>query len=71
MAKNTKYLVTGGDHVSRFSSYQDAIWFARECSRMDSPLAVPGFMTEVRMPDGLIAQFSDGKATPEFAHLDA
>jgi hypothetical protein len=48
--------------IAKFSSRQDAIDFARAQSRR-------GF-TEVHAPDGIIGQFQDGRATPEFEHLD-
>jgi len=71
MAKRTKFAVwMGDDHVARFSSYSDAIWFAREVSRLDSPRFAGG-TSEVSDRTGLIAQFDDGAATPEFSHLDA
>jgi hypothetical protein len=51
-----------GNRIARFSDYDDAIRFARQESYHAS--------TEVSEPSGLIAQFSMGRASPEFAHLD-
>ena len=69
MSKRTKYLVTAGDHTARFSTYSDAIFFAREASRWDGPVGSTN-LVEVRDASGLIAQFSDAKFTPEFEHLN-
>lgn len=69
--KRTKYIVyLRGEHIARFSDYSHAITFARFMSRNDWGIyGGPGFV-EVSAPDGIIAQFRDGGATPEFAHLD-
>lgn len=48
--------------VAKFSDRDDAIDFARAKSR--------GGFTEVHAPDGIVGQFENGKATPEFEHLD-
>lgn len=45
--------------TARFSSYEDAIIFARN-----------QFSSEVTDKTGVIAQFKMGKATEEFQHLD-
>ncbi|MBO0715710.1 MAG: hypothetical protein J2P55_00035 [Rhizobiales bacterium] len=67
----TKYGVTwcnaiGKDQHARFSDRSTALRFARAESNGPQTTYV-----EVRDNTGLIAQFSRGKATPEFAHLDA
>ena len=62
--KRCKYVVRysslGEDHVARFSDYFAALAFAREHGRS----------SEMADATGLLAQFSGGKLTPEFAHLE-
>jgi hypothetical protein len=59
--KRLRYLIRyGDDRAARFSSFDDAIEFARHCSGS----------TEVSDFTGLVAQFADGKPTPEFQHLE-
>jgi hypothetical protein len=62
--KRCKYLVRysslGEDHMARFSDYFAALAFARE----------HGKSSEMADASGLLAQFSGGKLTPEFAHVD-
>lgn len=62
MSKRTKYKVdtTNGD-IARFSNYNQAMWFARSIS-----LHLPQFHIEVSALDGLVGQFKNGVATPEF-----
>jgi hypothetical protein len=63
--KRTRYIVhLPGDEIARFSNVHDALAYGRMISREQ------GAMIEVGAPDGLIGQFNDGDATPEFAHLD-
>lgn len=57
--KRTKYVVyMPSGHIARFSDVLAALDYGRQ------------YNAEVSAPDGLIGQFKDGKATPEFAHLD-
>lgn len=60
---HTPYTVSYGRNVAKFSNYADAMSFAR---MMSAEVDV-----DVRDKTGLIGQFYDGMATPEFAHLDA
>ncbi len=63
--KRCKYYIRlAKNNVARFSDADTALRFGREESR-DGCGPV-----EVIAPDGLIGQFRDGKATPEFSHLD-
>jgi hypothetical protein len=65
MAKRAKYVVhLDSGHIARFSYHTDALDYGRLRSHVDG-------ITEVSAPDGLIGQFENGRATPEFAHLDA
>lgn len=78
--KRAKYLVYGmpNGEIARFSNSEHALQFARQMSK----IVVGGYWdnsgkhnqsyntVEVGAPDGLIAQFCAGAATPEFAHLD-
>lgn len=48
------------DETARFSDYFAALAFARE----------HGASSELANATGLLAQFSGGKLTPEFAHVD-
>lgn len=59
MAKRCIYQVTYGKELARFSDYADAMTFARMAGH-----------SEVRDRTGLVGQFSEGKATPEFAALE-
>lgn len=59
MAKTCKYTVHYGSEIAKFSDRSDAMTFAR----------MAGY-SEVSDKTGLIGQFVEGKATPEFAHLD-
>lgn len=69
MRKLTKYAVNYGRDIACFSNRNDAIRFARLVSKVGSIWAADGG-AEVTAPGGLIAQFRDGRATPEFQHLD-
>lgn len=63
--KRTRYIVyLPHDEIARFSHVRDALNYGRLISREH------GTTVEVSAPDGLIGQFTDGDATPEFLHLD-
>lgn len=71
MTRRTKFTVHFGKSVARFSDYADAMRFARMASVVGSVWMTAGEgQSEVVASDGIIGQFVDGKATPEFAHLD-
>lgn len=64
MTARTKYIVHYGNaRLARFSDQDDALNYARWISETWNGV-------ECIAPDGLIGQFLNGRATPEFARLD-
>lgn len=61
--KRTPFHVHYGAEVAKFSHWEDAIAFGRF-------ITIGGGRAEVIEPRGIIGQFSYGRATPEFAHLN-
>lgn len=57
--RRCRYRVTYDFDVARFTSLEDAMAFARQQR-----------WAEVSDRTGLIGQFEDGRATPEFDHLN-
>jgi hypothetical protein len=66
MTKITRYSIEYYDgmkaQIARFSSYDDAMTFARAHGQR--------FSSQVNHSSGVIGQFHNGKASQEFAHLD-
>ncbi len=60
MRHRTLYAIHYGQHVARFSSYRDAMIYAR-----DKSIALLG-PVEVHAKDGIVGQFLHGTSTPEF-----
>lgn len=56
--KKCRFKVDYGSEVARFTDYSDALTFAR----------LAGY-AEVSDKTGLVAQFVEGKLTPEFEHV--
>ena len=59
MTKRIKYTVRVSDEIARFSYYRHAMLFARLVSEN-------GHIAEVSAKDGLVGQYMNGDATPEF-----
>lgn len=65
MRRNARFQVfVTSRPIAKFFELKDAIWYAREIS-------YGGSLTDVSESRGIVAQFVNGRATPEFAHIDA
>jgi hypothetical protein len=54
----------GSPTIAAFVEWEGAVFYARHISK------VPKRTAEIFDKTGLLAQFDNGKATPEFAHVD-